>query len=79
MIRTVVSLDPDDKRWLDRAAEAENTSMTELVRRAVRLLRTTAPPTAPSLEELLRVTAGTWRHGDGLAYQQRIRKEWDSE
>ncbi len=28
-------------------------------------------------EEVLRRTAGTWRLGDGLEYQRRLRAEWD--
>ena len=79
MIRTIISLDADDKRWLDRLAESERTSMTELVRRAVRLLRQTLPAPEPSLEELLESTAGTWEGGDGLAYQERVRGEWDGD
>ena len=35
MIRTIVSLDPEDKAWLDRQARQERTPMTRLVRRAI--------------------------------------------
>ncbi|MBA2692883.1 MAG: hypothetical protein H0U65_10375 [Rubrobacter sp.] len=28
-------------------------------------------------EKLLEETEGTWKHGDGLEYQIRIREEWD--
>ena len=31
----------------------------------------------PTFDELLDATAGTWRGGDGLGYQRKIRKEWD--
>ncbi|HTQ79202.1 MAG TPA: ribbon-helix-helix protein, CopG family, partial [Thermoanaerobaculia bacterium] len=39
MIRTIISLDPEDKLWLDRKAEEENVTMTELVRQAIRRYR----------------------------------------
>lgn len=75
MIRTVISLDPDDKRWLDDKAKEEDITMTEVVRRAVRKLRESEE--SPTFADLLRTTAGSWRNGDGLAYQCRIREEWD--
>ncbi len=28
-------------------------------------------------KDLLEKTRGTWRHGDGLEYQVRLREEWD--
>ena len=75
-VRTVISLDDDDKAWLDAEAAREQVPMTELIRRAVRLLRSRQPVDGTSLEELLRRTAGTWREGDGLEYQRRVRSEW---
>jgi hypothetical protein len=30
-----------------------------------------------SLERLLKETSGSWRGGDGLKYQRRIRAEWE--
>ena len=76
MIRTVISIDEDDKRWLDRRAEQEGVSMTELIRRAVRLLRGQTAEDYRSLEQLLAVTSGIWKQGDGLEYQNRLRDEW---
>jgi hypothetical protein len=76
MVRTVISLTEEEKRWLDEQAAQEGVAPTELVRRAIRLLRSRQPADGRSLEELLRTTSGTWQHGDGLAYQQRVRDEW---
>ena len=76
MVRTVIALDEDDKRWLDRKAAQEGVPMTELIRRAVRLLRRQRPAQHRSLSELLRDTAGLWKRGGGLRYQRRIRREW---
>ena len=74
MIRTVISLDPQDKAWLDERARAEQVPMTELVRRAVRRMR--EQEQAPALEDLLRESQGSWTRGDGLAYQHSLREEW---
>lgn len=76
MTRTVIALEDDDKEWLDRRADEEGVPMTELVRRAVRLLRSQSPVGQRTRDELLQATFGTWTHGDGLAYQERLRDEW---
>jgi len=39
MVRTLISLDTEDKAWLDRVARAEGVPMTKLVRRAIHRLR----------------------------------------
>lgn len=75
MVRTIIALDEDDKAWLDERARQEGVAMTELIRRAVRLLRS-MPAGEPSAEELLELTRGIRRGGDGLAYQERLRDEW---
>ena len=77
MVRTLISLDPEDKAWLDRAARSERIPMTRLVRRAVRRLREEQEGAPQGFERLLRETAGIWRAGDGLGYQRRLRGEWD--
>lgn len=76
MVRTVISLEDDDKRWLDKRAQKEGVPMTELIRRAVRLLRQQSRREAPGLEDLLTRTAGVWKNGDGLEYQRTTRREW---
>ena len=76
MVRTVIALQDNDKRWLDEQAAREGVSMTALVRRAVRLLRQHMEREDPPLEELLERTRGCWKCGDGLEYQRRLRGEW---
>ncbi|TAK44035.1 MAG: CopG family transcriptional regulator [Betaproteobacteria bacterium] len=78
MIRTVISLDPEDKAWLDRAARRDGLPMTRLVQRAIRRLREESEARPAGFERLLRETAGTWKRGDGLAWQRRLRREWTS-
>lgn len=78
MARTLINLDPDDKAWLDREAQARNLPMTELVRQAVHGYRIRHESHGlTDLQAALRRTAGIWRHGDGLDYQHRVRDEWD--
>jgi len=77
MIRTVISLDPEDKEWLDRRAQEEHVPMAQLIRRAVRCYREECESSSPSMDQLLQKTAGLWKAGDGLVYQRRIREEWE--
>jgi Ribbon-helix-helix protein, copG family len=80
MIRTIISLDPEDKLWLDRKAEEENVTMTEIVRQAIRRYREEREVASPPLERLLEETSGLWsRREDGLEYQERVRDEWEEE
>ncbi len=77
MIRTLISLDPEDKSWLDRMATERGVPMTEIVREAIRRLRAASDqPTPATYDALIERTRGLWRHGDGLAWQKRLRDEW---
>ena len=76
MIRTVISLDEESKKWLDQQAREENISAAELIRTAVRKYRDEKRREALPLKDLLEQTSGIWKRGDGLTYQRRLRKEW---
>lgn len=73
MTRTIISLDPGEKAWLERKAREQGVSMSALVREAIRRLRKQEDV---SFDKLLKQTSGLWRKGDGLAYQRRLREEW---
>ena len=76
MIRTVISLDEESKKWLEQQAREENISAAELIRTAVRKYRDEKKRETLPLEDLLKQTSGIWKRGDGLTYQRRLRKEW---
>ena len=76
MIRTVISLDEESKKWLDRRAREENVSTAEIIRTAVRRYREEKRRETIPLDQLLKETSGIWKTGDGLTYQRRLRKEW---
>jgi hypothetical protein len=50
--------------------------MTEMIRRAVRRIRSEESQAA-ALDELLRKTSGIRAGDDGLEVQKRLRDEWD--
>ncbi|HEX2828254.1 MAG TPA: hypothetical protein VHP37_18010 [Burkholderiales bacterium] len=79
MIRTVISIDPDDKAWLDREAKRRGVSMTRVVQHAISDMRKRAEIHPAGFDRLLRETAGITRLGDGLTYQRKMRAEWDKQ
>ncbi len=77
MVRAVISLETEDKTWLDRRAKEEHVSMAELVRRAVRRFREETESQARPLRQLLEETSGIWEGEEGLSHQTRLRGEWE--
>ena len=76
MERNVNMLEKDDRDWLEAEAVRQGVPMTELMRRAVLLLRTETEQ-RESFDDLLATTAGTWPQSDGLEYARQLRAEWD--
>ncbi|MGV8040241.1 MAG: ribbon-helix-helix protein, CopG family [Thermoanaerobaculaceae bacterium] len=76
MIRTIISLEEGDKRWLDAEAAREGVPMTEVIRRAVRRMRQELER-AGELDALLAATRGIGSGEDGLEVQRRLRDEWE--
>jgi hypothetical protein len=74
MLRTIISLESDDKKWLDEESARTGLPRAEIVRLSIRYMRLDREK---SFENLLTETRGTWKEGDGLAYQERIRSEWE--
>ena len=78
MIRTLISLEDEEKQWLDRRSKEEGVTMTEVVRKAVKRYRRECEAKGPSYRQLLEQTAGLSAGGeDGLAAQERLRAEWE--
>lgn len=77
MIRTLISLEPDDKAWLERKARQERIPMTRLVGRAIKRMREESESKPSRFNLLLRETSGIQKFGDALAYQRKLRREWD--
>ncbi len=82
MIKTLVSLEDKQKKWLDSLAKEKGVPMAFLVREAVAEYmehggRARLPK--KDIQDLIRRSAGSWKGEDGLKYQLRMRKEWDRE
>ena len=78
MTRMILSIEPQDKAWLERRAKEKGVSMSECVREAIRRARKAEQGSRrEEIEKALAATSGIWRNGDGLRYQRRLRREWD--
>ncbi|MDT0617517.1 ribbon-helix-helix protein, CopG family [Salinisphaera sp. P385] len=77
MVRTIISLDPEEKKWLDQQAQRSGRTMTAVVREALSQYREREIRRGqPSQAELLIRTQGLWTRGDGLEWQEQWRGEW---
>mgnify|MGYP000847426975 CR=1 FL=1 len=72
--RTIITLPEEDKKWLDRYSRRKGISMAEAIRKGIAVLR--EEESCSSYDAALDSTQGTWTRGDGLEYQEKVRKEW---
>jgi hypothetical protein len=72
-MRTLVDIPEEELTLLNRLSKAQNTSRAELVRQAITLFLQPHKETRPL------PGFGAWKDHpeDGLAYQERLRAEWD--
>ncbi len=73
MVRTVIAIDDDIKYWVDSKAKQDGVSMTEVIRRALQLLK---EQDALRFDAKLAKTSGIWSGGDGLEFQKKERESW---
>ena len=73
MTRTIISLEEQDKSWLERRARETGVPMAEVIREAIRRMQRAEDE---SFDQVLAATRGLWRKGDGLRYQRKLRREW---
>ncbi|MFZ5798590.1 MAG: hypothetical protein ACOY3O_09215 [Thermodesulfobacteriota bacterium] len=74
--RTIITLADEDKAWLEGYSRSRDISMAEAIRQGIRILKESMQP--DNYRAVLRQTKGIWKAGDGLAYQDAIRSEWDA-
>jgi hypothetical protein len=80
MLRTIISLEADEKDWLESMAKKKHISMAAVIRTAIKNYRLQHTSDVPSnFGRLLLKTKGIWQNQDGLDYQLSIRNEWEEE
>lgn len=79
MVRTLISLSDPKLKRLDILARKSKKSRAQLVREAVDLYLKKHDRKPESWKDLVRRTAGLWKHKniDGLEYERKLREEWE--
>ncbi|MCF8037294.1 MAG: hypothetical protein K9K62_10515 [Desulfobacteraceae bacterium] len=73
--RTIITLSESNKNWLEAYSRARGISMAEAIRKGISRLRENE--SRALYRELAEQTRGIWEKGDGLAWQDKLRAEWD--
>jgi hypothetical protein len=77
MIRRIISLPEEDKKWLELYGRKHRISVAEIVRRAVKLYRQHV--SEGGYERVIRESAGARKSikGDSQDYVEKMRDEWE--
>jgi hypothetical protein len=77
MIRTIISIAADEKRWLDLYGHRHGLSGAEIVRRAIKQYRRLAAEQG-NLQRVLHETSGAWKSHkrDSQSEIDSLRAEW---
>jgi len=74
--RMIITLSEEDKQWLAGYSHAHRISVAEAVRKGINKLK--EDEKNQTYRELISLTSGIWKKGEGLEYQRKLRSEWDS-
>ena len=76
MVRTIVTIEESDKRWLDRYSGQQGRSTAETIRLAIKEFQKRAR--AGDHERILKGTAGLLKgKDDSVRFVRKLREEWD--
>ncbi len=76
MVRTIVTLEESDKRWLDRYSDRHERSTAETIRMAIKQFQKKARE--GDYLRILKDTAGLLKGGDdSVRSVRKLREEWD--
>ena len=76
MVRTIVTIEESDKRWLDRYSDRQNQSTAETIRMAIREFQKKAQE--GDIRNALKDTAGLLKgREDSVRFVRKLRREWD--
>ena len=76
MVRTIVTIEDSDKRWLDKYSDRHGQSTAQTIRSAIREFQKKAQEN--SYRGVLRGTAGLLNgKDDSVSFVRKLRKEWD--
>lgn len=72
--KTIITISEQEKRWLTSYSALHGVSLAEAVRRGIACLK--AAEGHDAYCKIVRNTAGIWKRGDALRYQEEMRSAW---
>jgi hypothetical protein len=73
--RIIISIPDEDKLWLEGYSKIHKISVAEAIRQGIDQLKKSKRH--QTYQKLVDNTSGIWKKGDGLAYQEKMRAEWE--
>lgn len=73
--RIIISIPDEDKLWLEGYSKVHKISVAEAIRQGIGQLK--KDQRQQTYHRLVESTGGIWQKGDGLAYQVKMRAEWE--
>jgi Mor family transcriptional regulator len=73
--RIIISIPDEDKLWLEGYSKVHQISVAEAIRQGIDQLK--KANRQQTYRQLVEKTRGVWKKGDGLAYQEKLRAEWE--
>jgi hypothetical protein len=73
--RIIITIPDEDKLWLDGYARERKISVAEAVSQGIGLLKKRQRQNI--YQKMVEITGGIWKKGNGLAYQQEMRGDWE--
>jgi hypothetical protein len=73
--RIIITIPDEEIIWLDRYAKERKISAAEAIRQGIGLLK--KEQRQKTYQKLVEITCGIWKKGEGLAYQKKVRIEWE--
>ena len=73
--RIIISIPDEDKLWLEGYSKVHKISVAEAIRQGIDQLK--RAKRQQTYRQLVENTRGIWQKGDGLAYQKKLRAEWE--
>lgn len=79
MVRTIITLDEEQKKWLESYSKIHRQSLAETIRCAINEFKKRKLKDKQSYLKALEGAFGMWkdRKVDGLEYERKLRAEWD--
>ena len=73
--RLIITIPDEDKLWLEGYSKVHKISVAEAIRQGIGQLKRSQRHR--TYRKIVESTSGIWKKSDGLAYQLKMRAEWE--